>query len=58
MRKAILTLVGLVALLSIGCVSLSVHPLYDADQLVFDENLLGIWKHTVNPDEIWTFHRG
>ncbi len=45
MRCRALAVVALVALVSSGCLVLSLQPAYDAGSVVFDEALLGTWEN-------------
>jgi hypothetical protein len=48
----VVPILGMVAALASGCVTQSVHPLYDERTLVFDERLLGSWG---DDDAVWSF---
>jgi len=49
----------LLAALMAGCVPIvSLHPLFTADEITFDEKLVGTWMADPNdPNEIWEFSR-
>jgi hypothetical protein len=53
------TLFYLLAALMGGCVPvMSLHPLYEKDDVVFEQKLLGFWTDDVNdPDILWDFER-
>jgi hypothetical protein len=40
-----------------GCYTLSVHPLYTEDDIVFDTRLIGVWGAPDESNETWTFEK-
>ena len=59
MKKTILfypILLLITALLFSGCLVTSIHPLGTGDDIIFDENLIGMWME--NDDDFWTFSKG
>lgn len=53
MKNALLSLAGAFLLALAGCVQ-SLHPLYSADDLIFDPQLLGCWTDQAG-QETWIF---
>ncbi|MFC1650611.1 hypothetical protein ACFL2X_03480 [Candidatus Latescibacterota bacterium] len=59
MKKTILfypILLLITAVLFSGCLVTSVHPLGNEDDIIFEENLIGMWD--VDDDEYWLFTEG
>ncbi|MFC1540887.1 hypothetical protein ACFL50_00375 [Candidatus Latescibacterota bacterium] len=59
MKKKLLLypiLLAMTAVLFGGCLVTSIHPLGNEDDIVFDENLIGMWD--VDDDENWLFTKG
>ena len=54
MRKTFMWALPLLIALMSGCVTLSLHPLYTADDNVFQPELLGRWTEK-DDDETWEF---
>ena len=57
MQKVKILAIVIVALLVSGCYTLSINPLYNKDNVVFEESLLGIWGNPENSEETWIFKK-
>jgi hypothetical protein len=58
MKKVILLLVVIfLSLILSGCIVLSLHPYYTAENLYFEPGLEGNWKESDESDELWTFEK-
>ncbi|MFZ5433665.1 MAG: hypothetical protein ACOZB3_07830 [Calditrichota bacterium] len=59
MRILALSILTAIALLTVGCWTLSVFPLYTEPDLRFDPNLLGTWSEmkTDGSADVWTFDK-
>jgi hypothetical protein len=53
-RCTAILLMSLATLVSVGCLQLSLNPLFTPDEAVFDEHLVGAWTCG---EETWTFRR-
>ena len=49
-----LTFTALASVLHAGCVP-TLHPIYTAGDVVFDQALLGLWRDAESPTETWAF---
>lgn len=57
MKKNLIPIIGLVAVLLAGCVVTSVYPYYKEKDLVFEPSLLGDWVSADNKDKPGEFFR-
>ena len=60
MKKTLLTIGSVAALLMAGCVVMSVYPFYTTKDVAFDPVLIGAWSEPGNTNadrEIWTFEK-
>jgi hypothetical protein len=57
MRSVSIILLMAAACCLVGCIPLSIHPLYDSEHITFDEGLLGSWGDKSSPEDSWTFER-
>jgi hypothetical protein len=58
MRIMKILIISMIGLCIMGCWTLSVHPLYTNDDLIFDEALIGTWGDPAGEDEeTWKFEK-
>jgi len=52
-----LLMIAAIAVFMAGCYTLSLHPLYSDEDVVFDSLLVGIWGDPENSNETWAFEK-
>ena len=57
MQKVKILAIVIVGLLVSGCYTLSINPLYNKDNVVFEESQVGIWGNPENSEETWIFKK-
>jgi len=58
MRTMKILIISIIGLCMMGCWTISVHPLYTDDDLVFEEALIGTWGDPTGEDEeTWQFEK-
>ena len=58
MRIKLLSMLLILTVFIGGCITLSIHPFYDNDDVVYDPALVGIWGDPDETRETWIFKKG